>query len=108
TIGLICVAIGSGGIKATSSSLVGSLYEQGSARRDAGFSIFYMGINVGAFAGPLLTGILQKSIGFHYGFGLAAIGMAIGLIQYTFGRKALPDEQKSAPTPLARDTVKYC
>jgi POT family proton-dependent oligopeptide transporter len=106
-LGLVCVATGSGGIKSTSSSLVGSLYEPGSPRRDAGFSIFYMGINVGAFVGPLLTGLLQSGIGFHYGFGLAAIGMALGLIQYTFGRRHLPDEQKVAPTPLESGTGKY-
>src|SRR5699024_10919055 len=107
TVGLICVAVGSGGIKATCTSLVGSLYEQGSSRRDAGFSIFYLGINVGAFAGPLLTGVLQKEIGFHYGFGLAAIGMAFGLLQYSFGRKRLPADQKRAPTPLTAGTGKY-
>lgn len=101
TTGLICVALGSGGIKSTCSSLVGSLYEPGSTRRDSGFSIFYLGINIGAFSGPLFTGLLQSEIGFHYGFGLAAIGMAFGLLQYSFGRKRLPGGQKSAPTPLA-------
>lgn len=107
TLGLICVALGSGGVKSTCSSLVGSLYEAGSSRRDAGFSIFYLGINIGAFVGPLLTGLLQQNAGFHYGFGLAAIGMAIGLFQYTKGRKHLPGAQKAPPTPLDAGSAKF-
>lgn len=107
TAGLICVALGSGGVKATCSSLVGSLYEPGSDRRDAGFSIFYLGINVGGFVGPLLTGLLQQNAGFHYGFGIAAIGMALGLTQYAFGRKKLPASQKTAPNPLEAGRLKY-
>lgn len=106
-IGLLLVAIGSGGVKSTCSSLVGTLYEPGSPRRDAGFSIFYLGVNIGAFAGPLLTGILQQSAGFHYGFGIAAIGMALGLFQYATGRKQLPENQKYAPTPLEPGVGKY-
>ncbi|MFD2192032.1 peptide MFS transporter [Pistricoccus aurantiacus] len=105
--GLILVALGSGGVKATCSSLVGSLYEAGSPKRDAGFSIFYLGINIGGFAGPLLTGLLQQNAGFHYGFGLAAIGMAIGLFQYASGRKQLPDSQRVPPTPLEDGSIKY-
>ncbi|WP_348827317.1 oligopeptide:H+ symporter [Halomonas sp. RT37] len=106
TAGLILVALGSGGVKATCSALVGSLYEPGSPRRDAGFSIFYLGINIGGFVGPLLTGLLQQNAGFHYGFGIAAVGMAIGLAQYTAGRKGLPDDQKAAPDPIAPATLK--
>ncbi|WP_216658136.1 peptide MFS transporter [Halomonas hibernica] len=98
--GLVMVAIGSGGVKSTCSSLVGSLYDMDSPRRDAGFSIFYLGVNIGALTGPLLTGLLQQQAGFHYGFGIAAIGMAFGLFQYTRGRSQLPDSQKVAPTPL--------
>ncbi|WP_027966353.1 peptide MFS transporter [Halomonas halocynthiae] len=105
--GLVSIALGSGGVKATCSSLVGTLYAPGSPRRDAGFSIFYLGINIGGFVGPLMTGLLQKSFGFHLGFGLAAAGMALGLFQYTQGRKALPDEQKLPPTPLSAGSVKY-
>src|SRR6478735_7757319 len=78
-IGLVCVAFGSGGLKANATSLVGDLYDENDERRDAGFSIFYMGINLGALVGPLVTGWLQESNGFHWGFGAAAIGMAIGL-----------------------------
>ena len=99
-VGLVLVAFGSGGVKANATSLVGSLYEEGDDRRDAGFSIFYMGINIGAFAGPLLTGLLQTEIGFHWGFGLAAVGMALGLAQYAVGRKHLTGAAREVPNPL--------
>jgi POT family proton-dependent oligopeptide transporter len=98
--GLICIALGSGGVKATATALVGTLYAEGDDRRDAGFSIFYLGINLGALVGPLLTGLLQKNYGFHYGFALAAIGMAIGLIQYTMGRKQLGPQAHEVGNPL--------
>ena len=64
--------------------MVGSLYESEEKRplRDAGFSIFYISVNIGSFFGPLLTGLLQEKIGFHYGFGAAAVGMALGLSIY--------------------------
>jgi POT family proton-dependent oligopeptide transporter len=99
-IGLAAVALGSGGLKANATNLVGSLYRPDDERRDAGFSLFYMGINLGAFVGPLLTGLAQQKLGFHYGFGLAAIGMAAGLVQYTIGRKNLPPEGSVVPNPL--------
>ena len=99
-VGLILIAFGSGGLKANATSVVGSLYAEKDPRRDAGFSIFYLGINLGAFFGPLLTGLLQTTLGFHWGFGLAAVGMAIGLVQYSFGRKRLPDVVKEVPHPL--------
>ena len=83
--------------------MVGGLYHENDDRRDAGFSIFYMGINLGAFFGPLLTGLAQDKIGFHAGFGLAAIGMAIGLIQYTLGRKNLRGIGATPPNPLPAD-----
>jgi POT family proton-dependent oligopeptide transporter len=98
--GLVLIALGSGGVKATATTIVGTLYEPGDERRDAGFSIFYLGINLGALLGPLLTGLLQQEAGFHYGFALAAVGMAIGLIQYTFGRKNLPATSREIATPL--------
>ena len=100
--GLILVAVGSGGLKANATSVVGTLYAPDDPRRDAGFSLFYLGINLGAFAGPILTGLLQTTVGFHLGFGLAAVGMAIGLIQYSFGRKRLPDAARQVPDPLPR------
>lgn len=101
-VGLICIAVGSGGLKANASSVVGTLYAPDDPRRDAGFSLFYLGINLGAFFGPILTGILQTSAGFHWGFGLAAAGMAIGLVQYSLGRKRIPAVARAVPNPLPR------
>ena len=98
--GLVLVALGSGGVKATATTIVGLLYAPGDERRDAGFSIFYLGINLGAFAGPLLTGLLQSEAGFHWGFALAAVGMAIGLTQYAVGRRGLPPEAHEIANPL--------
>nr|WP_201470810.1 peptide MFS transporter [Microbacterium hydrocarbonoxydans] len=101
-VGLVLVALGSGGLKANATAVVGTLYGPNDTRRDAGFSLFYLGINLGAFLGPILTGILQSTLGFHFGFGLAAIGMTLGLVQYAFGRRALPDEARNVPNPLPR------
>jgi len=101
-IGLALVALGSGGVKANATALVGTLYAEGDERRDAGFSLFYMGINLGALVGSLLTGVLQQQWGFHVGFGLAAVGMALGLVQYTFGRRGLPETTHHVPDPLGR------
>ena len=102
-VGLVLVAFGSGGLKANATSLVGDLYGEHDNRRDAGFSLFYMGINIGAFVGPLLTGLAWDTFGFHAGFGLAAIGMAAGLIQYTLGRKRLHGIGASPSNPLPAD-----
>ncbi|WP_447001881.1 peptide MFS transporter [Saccharothrix isguenensis] len=99
-VGLGAVALGSGGLKANATAIVGSLYAQGDERRDAGFSLFYLGVNLGAFTGPLLTGLAQQELGFHYGFGLAAVGMAAGLVQYSLGRRKLPDAVNVVPNPL--------
>lgn len=101
-VGLVLVAVGSGGLKANATAVVGTLYAAGDPRRDAGFSLFYLGINLGAFLGPLITGLLQASVGFHWGFGAAAVGMAIGLVQYSFGRRALPDAARVVADPLPR------
>jgi POT family proton-dependent oligopeptide transporter len=98
--GLVLIALGSGGVKATATTIVGTLYAADDDRRDAGFSIFYLGINLGAFLGPLLTGLLQSDAGFHWGFGLAAAGMAIGLIQYTIGRHTLTGAAREVANPL--------
>jgi proton-dependent oligopeptide transporter, POT family len=103
--GLILVAIGSGGVKANATSLVGTLYAEDDERRDAGFSLFYLGINVGALAGPLATGLLQQRAGFHWGFGLAAVGMAAGLVQYALGRRRLPAVSREIPNPVALPVV---
>lgn len=80
--------IGNGFFKPNISTMVGSLYEQGDAKRDSGFTIFYMGINVGAMAAPLVCGWLGASYGWHYGFAAAGIGMLIGLVCFWSGLKA--------------------
>ncbi|MDH5397166.1 MAG: peptide MFS transporter [Cyclobacteriaceae bacterium] len=80
--GLVLVAIGTGLLKANISTIVGDLYPEGGARRDAGFSIFYMGINIGSFAGQLIVGYLGEQVNWHYGFGAAAVGMFLGLWMY--------------------------
>ena len=98
--GLVLVGVGSGGLKANATALVGSLYGEKDERRDAGFSIFYMGINSGALIGPLVTGWLQESQGFHWGFGAAAVGMGVGLVVYSLGRSKLPAENHRVPNPL--------
>ncbi|QDP77694.1 peptide MFS transporter [Nocardia otitidiscaviarum] len=104
-VGLVLVALGSGALKANASSLLGTLYAKGDARADGGFTLFYLGINLGAFAGPLITGLLQSHVGFHYGFGAAAIGMALGLTQYVVFRRNLGDHGREVPNPLPRPEI---
>jgi POT family proton-dependent oligopeptide transporter len=102
-VGLVCVALGSGTLKATTSSVLGDMYGPGDERRDGGFSIYYMGVNLGALFGPLLTGLVWGWQGFHWGFGLAAIGMAIGLTQYLLlRRRTLGDAGHEVTNPLDR------
>jgi POT family proton-dependent oligopeptide transporter len=87
--GLALIVIGTGLLKPNVSTLVGSLYDEGDSRRDAGFSIFYMGINLGAFIGPLVAGYLAQRVDWHLGFACAGFGMALGLTQYVLGRSRL-------------------
>ena len=87
--GLTLIVLGTGLLKPSVSTLVGSLYEQGDHRRDAGFSIFYMGINSGAILGPIIAGYVAQRIDWHLGFGCAAVGMALGLAQYVLDRRHL-------------------
>ena len=83
--------------------MLGDLYSPEDTRRDAGFSIYYMGVNLGALFGPLLTGLLQGMKGFHWGFGLAAVGMALGLTQYLLlRRRTLGDVGHTVANPLDR------
>ncbi len=105
--GLVLVALGSGALKANASSLLGTLYEKDDPRCDGGFTLFYLGINLGAFIGPLITGLLQTRIGFHWGFGAAAVGMALGLAQYVFFRRNLGDHGRTVPNPLPRSSIKW-
>ncbi len=81
-VGLVLIVLGTGLLKPNISAIVGDLYPAGGARRDAGFSIFYMGINTGAFFGQIITGFLGETIGWHWGFGAAGVGMLIGLLWY--------------------------
>ena len=87
--GLALIIAGVGMLKPNISTMVGGLYKQGDIRRDKGFTIFYIGINVGAFLSSLIVGYVGEVYGWHYGFGLAGIGMAAGLIQYLVGQKHL-------------------
>lgn len=105
-VGLILVALGSGGLKTNASALVGSLYSRTDERRDAGFTIFYMGVNIGSLFGPILTGWGWNHWGFHAGFLMAAIGMAIGLTQYALTRKNLPASAHELSSPLSSSEKK--
>ena len=88
-LGLVLIALGTGLLKPNVSTMVADLYPEGGARRDAGFSIFYMGINLGAFLGTILCGFIGEGYNFHWGFSLAGVGMVAGLIQYKAGVKRL-------------------
>src|SRR2546422_680105 len=88
-LGLTLIVMGTGLLKPNISTMVGSLYDPADVRRDAGFSIFYMGINVGAFVAPLIVGTLGQRVDWHVGFGCAGIGMTLGLIQYVVGKPRL-------------------
>ena len=108
-LGLILIVIGTGLLKPNVSSVVADLYPEGGAKRDAGFSIFYMGINVGAFCGPLLCGWLGEGYNWHWGFSLAGFGMVLGLIQFRLGYRSLgnagvlrTDKTREAVAALAR------
>ena len=94
---LAVLIIGSGAFKPNMSAQVGSLYSAGDPRRDRAYSIFYVGINLGAFLAPLICGTLGEEVGWHYGFSAAGIGMTLGLVIYVFAIPHLPpDELKKA------------
>ena len=104
---IILIIIGTGFLKPNVSTLVGTLYDEHDRRRDAGFSIFVFGINLGAFIAPLIVGAAQEAAGYHVAFSLAAIGMFIGLLVYYFGGKKTLDPHYLRPTdPLAPEEVK--
>ncbi|HEY8937672.1 MAG TPA: peptide MFS transporter [Cyclobacteriaceae bacterium] len=108
-VGLLLIAIGTGLLKPNISSMVGELYpahEQ--AKRDAGFSIFYMGINIGAFVSPFITGYLGEQVNWHYGFAIAGLGMVIGVAYYKFSENrlenvGLPPVQTSVESKTAKE-----
>ncbi len=87
-IGLVLIVLGSGLFKSCISVMVGSLYDQGDVRRDGGFAIFYMGINIGALLAPLFTGLLMREYGWHWGFGIGGLGMLVALL--IFRLSAIP------------------
>src|SRR5438128_2379539 len=105
--GLALIVVGTGLLKPNASTMVGSLYEQGDARRDGGFSIFYMGINLGAFLGITGAGWLAQKVDWHIGFAAAGVGMTFGLIQYVVGKRRLQPAldrlaaQRGQVSPLA-------
>ncbi len=86
-IGLVFMILGNGMFKPNISSMVGQLYPDNSSKKDAGYTIFYMGINAGAFLGMLLCGYIGEKVGWHYGFGLAGVFMLFGMLQFYFGQK---------------------
>src|SRR3981081_3706648 len=126
---LVLIALGTGLLKPNISTMVGQLYSPDDKRRDAGFSIFYMGINLGAFSSPFITGYLAQSDSFkgvitrmglnpahawHWGFAAAGVGMTLGVIQYVLGGKRLRDaglrpeksaEQAAAGSKKSLDAV---
>src|ERR1041385_5951293 len=107
--GLVLIALGTGLLKPNASTLVGTLYRKDDPRRDSGFSLFYSGINVGAFFGPIIVGwLVFKFSNWHYGFATAGVGMVLGLIQYSRGKNSLEpvepqarvvENQPKAPAP---------
>lgn len=102
--GLGLVAIGSGLLKANISTMVGHLYDgPDDPRRDGGFTVFYMGINLGAFAAPLIIGTIGENVDWHFGFALAALGMALGLAQFLLGSRHLADRSSVVPKPLSAE-----
>lgn len=109
--GLALIVLGVGGLKPNISTMVGGLYPAGDERRDKGFTIFYIGINIGAFLSALVVGYIGENYGWHYGFGLAGIGMLLGQAVFMWGRKFLegvgesttdlsPEEQLAKEKPL--------
>ena len=101
--GLVLLIIGNGFFKPNISVIVGHLYEPGDPRKDSAFTIFYMGINVGAFFAPLLTGYMALTYGYRYGFLVAGIGMLIGLLVFTILGKHYLGEVGNAPSCKAKD-----
>ena len=106
-ISMVLIVIGTGLLKPNVSSIVGEMYSPEDARRDAGFSIFYMGINLGGFLSPIIVGEIGMNYSFHLGFGLAAVGMLIGLIVFMITKKKnLGLAGTSVPNPLSKKEKK--
>ena len=99
-LGIALVALGTGLLKPNVSTMVGHLYTDRDPRRDAGFSIFYVSINIGAFFAPFVVAFLRNRWGYHAGFSAAAVGMGIALVLYYLGRKRLDPDSDKAPNPV--------
>ncbi|MFC7395351.1 peptide MFS transporter [Scopulibacillus cellulosilyticus] len=103
-ISMALIVLGTGMLKPNISTVVGDLYAKDDLRRDAGFSIYYMGINIGAFIAPYIVGTFGQKVNYHLGFSFAAIGMALGLAVYMFsGRRTLPAVSLSPKNPLTSE-----
>src|SRR5262247_3867475 len=100
---LLMLIVGIGAFKPNISTQVGALYAPGDDRRDRAYSIFYLGINIGAFLAPLVCGTLAVQYGWHYGFAAAGVGMLVSLAIYLYGRRTLPLDARSRDSPLARE-----
>lgn len=109
-LGLALLILGNGAFKPNISTIVGGLYPKGSEKKDAGYTIFYMGINAGAFLGILLCGYIGEKVGWSYGFGLAGIFMFIGMVQFWFGQGIFGDvglsPKQKVKADLANNTIK--
>jgi POT family proton-dependent oligopeptide transporter len=112
-VALLFIILGNGCFKPNISTQVGNLYKEGDHRRDRAFSIFYMGINLGAFFSPLVCGTLGEKVGWHWGFGAAGVGMIAGLIIYWLGNGLIPKDSrkeaeiaKSEKRPLTKEEWK--
>ena len=101
-IGLMLIALGTGALKPNISGMVGDLYDAKDTRRDAGFSLFYMGINIGSLLAPLITGYAADRHGFHWGFAIAGLGMTFAVIQYVVGWKHFHGIGATAPDPATK------
>ena len=99
---LLCLILGSGMFKGNIASQVGALYRAEDLRRADAFQIFYLGINAGVIASPLIVGTLGETVGWHWGFGAAGVGMLIGLAIYLAGQKYLPKEHFDVPARAKR------
>ena len=104
-VGIILVAIGSGVLKPNTATMVGQLYDETDPKRDAGYSLFYMSVNIGSFVAPFAVSAVRSFGGYHAGFSLAAIGMVLALVCFVVGRRYLPAEADTVPTPV-RDEEK--
>lgn len=105
-IGMILVVLGTGLLKPNITAMVGQLYASDDDRRDGGYTLYYMGINIGSIIGYIVTGYLMENAGYHWGFGAAAVGMALGLIQYKLTKSKLNGVGEKPPKPLGPKAAK--